>query len=460
MAQSLLFTVKRHAPEFVKPSKPTPHEIKLLSDIDDQDGLRFQIPVIQFYKYDPNMKGKDPVDVIRKALSKTLVFYYPFAGRLREGPGRKLMVDCNDEGVLFIEADADVRLEEFGDALQPPFPCLNELLFDVPGSSEVLNTPLLLIQVTRLKCDGFIFALRLNHTMSDASGIFQFMSALGEISRGNSEPSISPVWCRELLNARDPPRMTCTHREYEQVPYDNDTIFPLNDVVHRTFFFGPTEVAVIRSLLPTHQLKQYSNFEIITAYFWRCRIIALQLDYDKEIRIICIVNARSKFVNLPLPKGYYGNALAYATAVTTPRKLIENTLDYALNLVKKAKANVTREYMHSVADLMVIKGRPHFTLARSHIVVDVTRARFGEVNFGWGKAVYGGQARGGGDGDIPGLVSYHIPFKNAKGEEGVVIPSFFPTQIMERLVKEMESVLKSNTNQPTKGDHGIIISSL
>jgi hypothetical protein len=144
---SLLFTVQRHAPEFVKPLKPTPHEIKLLSDIDDQDGLRFQIPVIQFYKYDPKMAGKDPVDVIRKALAKTLVFYYPFAGRLREGPGRKLMVDCNDEGVLFIEADADVRLEEFGDALQPPFPCLNELLFDVPGSSEVLNTPLLLIQV-------------------------------------------------------------------------------------------------------------------------------------------------------------------------------------------------------------------------------------------------------------------------------------------------------------------------
>jgi hypothetical protein len=147
MAQSLLFTVKRHAPEFVKPSKPTPHIIKLLSDVDDQDGLRFQIPIIQFYKYDPNMKGKDPVDVIRKALAKTLVFFYPLAGRLREVHGRKVIVDCNDEGVLFIEADADVTLEEFGDALQPPFPCLDELLFDVPGTSDVINTPILLIQV-------------------------------------------------------------------------------------------------------------------------------------------------------------------------------------------------------------------------------------------------------------------------------------------------------------------------
>jgi len=148
MAQSLVFQVKRRTPEFVTPSKPTPHETKLLSDIDDQDSLRFQIPVIQFYKYDPNMAGKDPVDIIRKALAKTLVFYYPFAGRLREGPGRKLMVDCNSEGVLFIEADADVSLKEFGDALQPPFPCLDELLFDVPGYSDVINTPILLIQVS------------------------------------------------------------------------------------------------------------------------------------------------------------------------------------------------------------------------------------------------------------------------------------------------------------------------
>ena len=57
------------------------------------------------------------------------------------------MVDCTGEGVLFIEADADVTLKQFGDALQPPFPCWEELLYDVPGSQGVLNTPLLLIQV-------------------------------------------------------------------------------------------------------------------------------------------------------------------------------------------------------------------------------------------------------------------------------------------------------------------------
>ncbi|KAF2306767.1 hypothetical protein GH714_021241 [Hevea brasiliensis] len=143
---SLEFKVHRREPELIAPAKPTPHEFKPLSDIDDQEGLRFHIPVIQFYRYDPSMQGRDPVMVIREALARTLVFYYPFAGRLREGPKRKLIVECTGEGVLFIEAEADVALEQFGDALQPPFPCLEELLFDVPGSSGVLNCPLLLIQ--------------------------------------------------------------------------------------------------------------------------------------------------------------------------------------------------------------------------------------------------------------------------------------------------------------------------
>ena len=94
------FTVQRCEPELVVPTKPTPHEFKLLSDLDDQEFLRFQIRVIQLYRCDPSMHRKDPVKVIREALAQALVFYYPFAGRLREGPGRKLILECTAEGVM------------------------------------------------------------------------------------------------------------------------------------------------------------------------------------------------------------------------------------------------------------------------------------------------------------------------------------------------------------------------
>ncbi|XP_050366612.1 benzyl alcohol O-benzoyltransferase [Argentina anserina] len=440
---SLVFRVQRQQPELVSPAKPTPRELKHLSDIDDQESLRFQIPVIQFYRYDPSMKGRDCVKVIREAISQTLVFYYPFAGRLREGPNRKLMVDCTGEGIVFIEADADVTLRQFGDALQPPFPCLEELLYNVPGSDGVLNSPLLLIQVTRLKCGGFIFGLRVNHTMSDAAGLVQFMTAVGEVARGMRAPSILPVWAREAFKARNPPRVTCTHHEYDDVPHGSLIPFPPDDMAHRSFFFRPTEISAIRRFLPAH-LRKCSTFEILTATLWRCRTIALQpKDPEQEVRVLCIVNARSKIVNPPLPTGFYGNAFAFPVALTTAAKLCQNPLEYALDLVKSAKADVTEEYMRSMADLMVIRGRPHFTAFGTYLVSDVTRAGFGDVDFGWGKAAYGGPANAA-VGPIPGVASFYIPGRDCNGDDGIVVPVSLPAPAMERFVKEIDGMLKAN----------------
>ncbi|KAL5061079.1 hypothetical protein RYX36_032683 [Vicia faba] len=144
----LLFTVRRFQPELVRPAASTPREVKLLSDIDDQQGLRFNIPLIFVFHREPSMAGKDPVEVLRNALSQTLVYYYPFAGRIIEGVGRKLMVDCTGEGVKFVGAEADVTLDQFGDSLHPPFPCFQELLYDVPGSELIIDRPIRLIQVS------------------------------------------------------------------------------------------------------------------------------------------------------------------------------------------------------------------------------------------------------------------------------------------------------------------------
>ena len=77
---SLNFTVSRKLPELVLPAKPTPRKKKQLSDIDDQQGLRFHVPMIMFYQNNLTRKGIDPVRVIREALARALVYYYPFAG--------------------------------------------------------------------------------------------------------------------------------------------------------------------------------------------------------------------------------------------------------------------------------------------------------------------------------------------------------------------------------------------
>ncbi|XVF42784.1 hypothetical protein PTKIN_Ptkin01aG0392700 [Pterospermum kingtungense] len=429
---SLVFSVRRHEPELVPPAKPTPRECKKLSDIDDQVGHRFQIRGLHIYRCNPSMHGKDPARVIREALAATLVFYYPIAGRLREGPNRKLIVDCTGEGVLFVEADANVTLEEFGDALCPPFSCYEELLYEAPGSNDLLNCPLMQIQVTRLKCGGFIFAHRFNHTVSDAVGLIQFMSAMGEIARGALAPSITPVWERHILNARDSPRITCVHDEYDTSTMASGTIIPRDNLVHRSFLFGPTQISTLRRFVPEN--LQCSTFDLLTACLWKCRTKALELDSNEDVRLICIVNARSKF-SPPLPLGFYGNALAYPAALTTAGKICQNPLEYAIELVKQAKKKVTEEYMKSTADLLVIRGRPNVNTVGSFIVSDLTRARFKEVDFGWDKAEFGGPANGW------ELISYCIPFKNNEGEEGVVVPVCLPAPNMKRFVKELDQIL-------------------
>ncbi|KAJ4825687.1 hypothetical protein Tsubulata_041412, partial [Turnera subulata] len=464
MAQKLVtspveFKVHRRVPELISPSKPTPHELKYLSEIDSQKGLQFQIPVIHFYPNNPTaaMQGKDPVRVIREAIAKTLVFYYPFAGRLREVTGSsKLMVECTGEGILFIEADADATLEHFGDALQPPFPCFEDLLFDVPGSSGILNCPLLLVQVTRLKCGGFILAIRLNHTMSDGPGLAQFMCAVGEIARGQHSPSVLPVWERHLLSSLPSSHNPCTPQlvTHQHLEYDYEdaaaastattttTIINLEQEIvhhHRSFFFGPKEIEILRSLTPPALLPYCTTLEILTAWLWKCRTMALQVHPTEDVRVMTIVNARNKF-NPPLPQGYYGNAFAFPAAVTTAGKLYQDhpSLGYALELVRNAKAQLTQDYMRSVAALMAARGDSLARPKRSYIVSDIRHVGFQDVDFGWGKAAFCGVARAGAE-DYPD-VTYVMSFTNKKGETGIVVPLCLPALAMHRFEKELEII--------------------
>ncbi|XP_050914622.1 benzyl alcohol O-benzoyltransferase-like [Lathyrus oleraceus] len=275
--------------------------------------------------------------------------------------------------------------------------------------------------------------------MSDGVGIKQFMDTWAEMARGAHQPSIQPVWRREILMARDPPCITCNHREYEQVLPPNNTIKEedTTTILHQSFFFKPSDIAALRLLVPF----QCTTFDLITACFWYCRTKALQLEPQDEVRMMVIVNARSRFNNNHSPPliGYYGNFFAYLSTVTTAGKLCENSLGYAVELIRKVKTEVTEEYIQSVADLMVIKDRCLFTTVRSCIISDLTRAKFREVNFGWGEGVYGGVVKGGA-GPFPGA-TYIFPQKNAKGEDCFMLPICLPSQVMKRFAEELDHIL-------------------
>ncbi|KAL0393802.1 UNVERIFIED_CONTAM: Methanol O-anthraniloyltransferase [Sesamum latifolium] len=310
--------------------------------------------MIMFYKSKPSMEGLNPAKIIREALARTLVYYYPYAGRLIEGPDNKFMVDCTAEGVVFVEADASVGIDQLGDTVQPPCPYPELLMSDVPGSDGMLGCPLMLVQVTRFKCGGFVLAIRFNHVISDALGSLQFVTAMSEMAKGAPTPSILPVWKRELLTARHPLHVTHTHPEYE---VEGKSIIPssLNDknLVRRTFSFGPKEIKAIRKNLPA-EVHSASRFDLITACLWRSHTRAIQFDPDDDVRIMCMVNVRSKNC-LDLPSGYYGNAIICPAKVSKAKILCESPLSYAIKLVKEARRQATSDYSRSTIDFIATK---------------------------------------------------------------------------------------------------------
>ncbi|KAJ1261554.1 hypothetical protein BS78_09G038600 [Paspalum vaginatum] len=346
---------------------------------------------------------------------------------------RKLVVDCTGEGVLFVEADADVRLEEVeaaGHGLCPPFPCMDQLLVDVDGSGGVLHSPLLLVQVTRLLCGGFVLALRLNHTICDAIGLAQFMSAVAELARGLPAPTVAPAWSRELLEARHPPKPSFPHREFDAVPPPPP---PPGEMVTRTFTFTPADVAAIKRGLPPKLRATATSFEALAAALWRARTAALAPPADHEARLVCIVSFRGSPA-LALPAGYYGNACVPAAALTTAGALLAAPLGDAVALVRAAKAAVSAEYVRSTIDLLALRGRPCVALANLFLVSDNRRAGFQRVDFGWGEPAYAG----------PAATVFGVSFfaHAGSGGEDVAVLIALPRPAMERFASEIETLLK------------------
>ncbi|KAM3266792.1 hypothetical protein P3L10_003787 [Capsicum annuum] len=350
-----------HKPELIVPQNNTPKEILHLSDIDDQGCLRYYMPVLMLYKYNSSMEGKDPAKIIRDGLSKTLVFYYPLAGRLVEGSNRKLMVNCNSEGILFVEVDANVELEKISDSIKlPNCPYLDLLLYNVSDSDGIIGSPLLIIQVTRFSCGGFAVGFRHNHTMMDAYGLKMFLHALSELIQGALHLLYYLFGKRHILSARSSPRITCTHHEFDEHIESKIAWESMEGkLIQQSFLFGNKEMEAVKNQASPNCGS--TKFELLVAFLWKYRTISLSLHPEEIVHLTYPISIHGKSSKFELPSGYYGNAFVTAAAVSKAGLLCSNSLTYAVELVKKAKNHVNEEYIQSIMDLMVIKGRPQLS---------------------------------------------------------------------------------------------------
>ncbi|XAR54836.1 Alcohol O-acetyltransferase, partial [Bertholletia excelsa] len=88
-------------------SNPNPPQNSQLSLL-DQLSPNIYLPMLLFYPGDQACDARYMTLQLKISLPKTLTHYYPFAGRL----AGQAAVDCTDDGVEFLEAQADYRLSD------------------------------------------------------------------------------------------------------------------------------------------------------------------------------------------------------------------------------------------------------------------------------------------------------------------------------------------------------------
>lgn len=135
----------------VRPAQDTPKGSLWMTNL-DQVIVRIHVPTVYFYKPDGSNNFFQP-QLLKEALSKIIVPFYPVAGRLGCDENGRLEIVCNEEdGVLFIEAESDAvmdhLIEDFSDKSEVPL-----LVPQVDYSQPISSYPLVLVQVNQTLVD-------------------------------------------------------------------------------------------------------------------------------------------------------------------------------------------------------------------------------------------------------------------------------------------------------------------
>ncbi|GFP91147.1 omega-hydroxypalmitate o-feruloyl transferase [Phtheirospermum japonicum] len=376
----------------------TSHDRLYLSNLDDMIGVRAFTPTVYFYQSKKDFSARDePVaQTLKDALSKVLVPYYPFSGRLRETTNGKLEVFFGqDRGALLVEAHADVALADLGD-LTVPNPAWIKLIYRFPDEQqyEVINMPPVIAQVTRFSCGGFSLGLRMCHCLCDGFGAMQFLSAWARTAKaGSLVLNPEPCWDREFFKPRNPPKIEFPHTEFKKIEEDSALTRRLwqGELVQRCYKISREYQARLKRLAQ-EEVSSCTAFDAMAAHVWRSWVRALYgVESDVKLRLTFSVNARAKLRNPPLRDGFYGNALCVACAASNVERLADGCLGETARLVHEARLGVTEEYLRSTVDYIELHRPERLEFGGKLTITQWTRFSIYEsADFGWGKPIYAG----------------------------------------------------------------------
>lgn len=383
----------------VKPSKPTPSVILALSTIDNDPNINILCQTIYVYKANLNSPNdqKDPASVIKEALSKTLVYYYPLAGKITTlDDDEKLGINCNGDGVPFLEANANCELSSLNYLEGIDVPTAQKLVFDNPSQHQTSPYPLV-FKVTKFLCGGFTIGMGLSHSVCDGFGASKFYRALSEFASGKNEPSVKPVWERERLTVK---KTTLKKEEPFKFLVDETSLatspfLPTKEISHECFNLNietikKLKMKLMKEINTGNVMKEsftITTVEALGAYVWRSKVRALKLNNDGKT-LFCLAVGVRHIMDPPLHEGYYGNAFVASNVVLKVKELNEKPLFEIVKLIKESKkASMNEEHIRNSINMLEIMRRRKIKIeGRGASLVLTDWRQLGllqEVDFGW-----------------------------------------------------------------------------
>ncbi|BBN12820.1 hypothetical protein MPTK1_5g23180 [Marchantia polymorpha subsp. ruderalis] len=319
---------------------------------------------------------------LKKSLSEALVYFFPLAGRLELRDDGLVDLHCNDAGAVFIEMSLGVELAEVGGA--QTMDSLSGLESARLGRGplympdQLMDMPTLVVQVTRFKCGAVAVATSWHHTIADGSSGCHFIQAWSEIATG-AGISLIPNHNRQLLAPRDPPNPSLVQGYSTKSAHNLNKVSSDREVLKT--FGGSQEPPVINMFhldkdtvqelknaaneeLGEENVRKFTSAEGISALLWqsmtRARTESSTHDDDdyprqnQEVtRFFMFVDGRKK---LNMPKGYFGNVVCSACAVSTEDEIMNNAPSYAATLIRQACSRADGDYFKSLIDWVEVQG--------------------------------------------------------------------------------------------------------
>ncbi|KAI3739862.1 hypothetical protein L2E82_30274 [Cichorium intybus] len=388
--------------DVIKPSSPTPSHLKTYHlSLFDQISVNAYMPVVAFYQSSSiNQTSHDKTVQLKNSLSHTLNQYYPFAGRLaKAGPS---YVECNDEGVEFIEACNDDPLSDFlqrskHEDLDQLFP--DDLIWYKSNhkghNDENETTSPLSIQVNHFSCGGVAVAVSLTHKIGDASSLLNFIKHWATVTRSSSgehhdlshiNPHFLSYQSRNVNLPKDLPDVSCISK---------------GDYVTRSFVFPNSKINDLQAKITSMTMESEepimdsTRAEALTWLIHKCAVAAASKTNSgvfKPTGVGQVMSIRNNLVE-PLPETSIGNLFLFMEIPTrNESELAPNMIIGELKKRKKAFRGITNA--ETALGMVAEMCSDHSAMLEMRKRLDdyymytvINRFPTYVIDFGWGKPI-------------------------------------------------------------------------